>query len=397
MRILMTGGGTAGHVNPALAIAETVLSHEPDAVIEFVGTEKGKEKDLVPAAGYRLHFVKARGIERSLHPRAIPGNLKALYLAAASPRDGDTVSLLRSFAPDLVIGTGGYASWPLLRGAQLLGIPTMLHESNAKPGLALRLLSKRAESTMVNFPITAEKLKSARHLIRVGNPLREGFGSMTRDEAKRALGMDSNSFFILSFGGSLGAEEVNKSMIHAMGHFSARTPGVIHLHGSGSRDHSRCRAMYEKALPKGAPNCILQEYIYQMPLYMTAADLVICRAGAMTLSELALLRRCAILVPSPYVAANHQYENAKTLSDMGAALLWKEEKDQTEAESRYMAEQLTQMIARVYEDQAARRRMEETIASHALGDANRLVWEEIQRVLRCHEKENETEKVRICQ
>ncbi len=397
LKILMTGGGTAGHINPALAIAQTVKEQEPGAIIEFVGTEKGKEKELVPAEGYRLHYVKAQGFVRSLDPRTLPGNIKSLYYAITSPRGEETQRILRDFEPDLVIGTGGYASWPLVRAAQKMGIPTMLHESNAKPGLALKLLSKGADCTLVNFEKTLEALPGAKRAVHVGNPLRRGFGKMTKREAKRRLNIPEDDFFILSFGGSLGAEEVNRSMVYAMEHFSGITPHVRHLHGCGSRDYNAVKALYDGVFPKGNDACRVVEYIHDMPLWMTAADLVITRAGAMTVSELALLGKAAILIPSPYVASDHQYQNARVLWEAGAASLFREKKDLSEDERHLMCLSVLSMIESLYNDPDERQKCEQRITSFAEPRANQMVWQEIARICGAGIQKTEKEKERMSQ
>ncbi|MBR2020572.1 MAG: glycosyltransferase, partial [Clostridia bacterium] len=206
MRVLLTGGGSAGHINPALAIAETVKQNDPNATIAFVGIRNGKEEDLVPREGYPLHYVESMGIRRSLSPK----NIKALWLALTSPYSKQTNRILDGFQPDIVIGTGGYACWPIMAAAARRGIPTAVHESNALPGLAVRQLQGRVDRIWINFSKTAELLRKKEKTVQVGNPLRNGFGGLSKAEARKRLGISEDRFFILSFGGSLGAEEVNR-------------------------------------------------------------------------------------------------------------------------------------------------------------------------------------------
>ena len=368
MRVLLTGGGTAGHINPALAIAETIRKNDPAAVIEFVGIRNGKEADLVPREGYRLHYVRSMGIRRSLSP----SNLKAAYLAWRSPRAKETQAILDEFKPDVVIGTGGFASWPIMKAAAMRGIPTAVHESNALPGLTVRCLQRSVDRIWINFPQTAERLKAKEKILHVGNPLRGGFGSLTREEAKKRLGIPVDHALILSFGGSLGAEEVNRAMIEVMKEFSSHHPELQHLHAAGKRDFQETRKAFCEAGLEGASNCEVTDYIYDMPLRMAAADVVIARAGAMTLSELALMRKAAILIPSPYVADNHQYLNAKTLADAGAAQLVEEK---TRAEGS-----LTRAVRELLENRPKRLVMEDAIAQFADADANRRIWEDILKI-----------------
>ncbi|MBQ2734920.1 MAG: undecaprenyldiphospho-muramoylpentapeptide beta-N-acetylglucosaminyltransferase [Clostridia bacterium] len=365
MRLLLTGGGTAGHINPALAIAETVKRNDPTAEIAFVGIKSGKEADLIPREGYPLHFVESMGIRRSLSP----ANIKAIWLALTSPYSKKTNQILDDFRPDLVIGTGGYACWPIMAAAARRGIPTAVHESNALPGLAVRRLQKKVDRIWINFAKTAELLKQKDKTVCVGNPLRNGFGGISRAEARKRLGIADDQFFLLSFGGSLGAEAVNRAVIGVMQSFSATHERVVHTHAAGKRDYSLSKELFEKAGLNRAENCTLLDYIYDMPLRMAAADLVIARAGAMTLSELALMQKACILIPSPYVADNHQYLNAKTLADANAASLVEEA---TLGEGKLLAE-----VQRIFQNPAVRAEMEGQIQAFADPEANKRIWEEI--------------------
>ena len=184
MRVLMTGGGTGGHVNPALAIANTIQKNDPDAMIAYVGTKKGIENKLVPKAGYPLYYVEIQGLRRSVSP----ANLKAAYLAVTSPRKAR--SIIGEFKPALVVGTGGYVSWPVVKAAADMGIPTALHESNAIAGVAVKMLQKYVDRIYLNFEKTGETLNcDPAKLMKVGNPVMNGFNSMTREEAREKLGI----------------------------------------------------------------------------------------------------------------------------------------------------------------------------------------------------------------
>ncbi|MBQ9773279.1 MAG: UDP-N-acetylglucosamine--N-acetylmuramyl-(pentapeptide) pyrophosphoryl-undecaprenol N-acetylglucosamine transferase [Clostridia bacterium] len=369
MRVLLTGGGTAGHINPALAIAETIKQNDPDAVIEFVGIRTGKETDLVPRAGYRLHFVEAQGIRRSLSP----SNIKALWLALTSPYSKKTVSIIKDFKPDVVIGTGGFTSWPLMAAAARMGIPTALHESNSLPGLAVRRLQKKVDRIWINFPSTREKLRAKDRVLHVGNPLRGGFGTLSRTEAKRKLGIAEDRMLILSFGGSLGAEAVNRAAIDLMADTVRHDATLCHVHATGKGEYERWRSYFAERGLESAENCVLTDYIYDMPTYMAAADLVISRAGAMTLSELAHMKKACILIPSPHVTDNHQYKNAKEFADVAAASLI--------VESELNGETLSKEVRRLTAPRA-RIQYQTNITAFAGKDANRLIWEDVQALVK---------------
>ena len=369
MRVLLTGGGTAGHINPALAIAETVLHYEPDSEIAFVGVRGGKEEDLVPREGYPLHYVKAKGFSRK---RFSASNVSAYWLALTSPYSPKTVGIIKKFKPDIVIGTGGYACWPIMAAAARMGIPTALHESNALPGLAIRLLQDRVDRIWINFEKTADRLQAKDRVLHVGNPLRNGFGSISKTEARRKLGMDPNVKFILSFGGSLGAEGVNEAVLQMMKLYSAKETNVVHLHAAGKRDYAACRARFEQLIGKEAGGCTITDYIYDMPLRMAAADLVISRAGAMSVSELALMKKCSILIPSPNVADNHQYLNAKALADHGAAFLIEE--------SNLSGEGLASAAKSILSNRSTSQSMEQAIGKFAKQNVGELIWQDICRL-----------------
>ena len=365
MRVLLTGGGTAGHINPALAIAETILRNAPGSVVEFVGVAGGKEDELVPRAGYKLHHVKSSALQGS---RGL-GRFKSLALAAISPYLPSTVSIIKKFKPDIVIGTGGYACWPVMAAAARMGIPTALHESNAHPGMAVRRLQSKVDRVWINFPETAAAFGNSQKVVCVGNPILQGFSTVDRDEARAKLGIAPNQKLILSFGGSNGAEKLNCAVIDFMKTVVATDKSILHLHASGKINYDDASKLFCEAGLEKAENCILRPYIYDMPLQMAAADIVIARAGAMTLSELALMKKAAVLVPSPNVAENHQYKNAKTLADAGAATLVEESEF---AEGRFTAAvcELLASDARISEQQSK-------ISGFAREDACSRIWQDI--------------------
>lgn len=369
MRVLLTGGGTAGHINPALAIAEIIRREDPEAVIEFAGIRTGKEADLVPREGYRLHFVESMGIKRSLSP----SNIKALWMALTSPYAKETVRIIKDFSPDIVIGTGGYACWPIMAAAVRMGIPTALHESNASPGLAVRRLQRRVGRVWINFDRTRELLHPKARVLRVGNPLRQDFGRLSREDARAQLGIGEEEIFVLSFGGSLGAEDLNRAALRMMRDFSAKHTRIRHLHAAGKRDFEAVQKLFCEYGLDRVSRCRLVDYIYDMPLQMAAADLVISRAGAMTLSELAGMQKPCILVPSPYVTANHQYVNAKTLADAGAAILVEE--------STLVEDRLTQEAEKLLSSSSSMQSMGECIGRFADVDTAALILADIRELI----------------
>ncbi len=366
----MTGGGTSGHVNPAIAIAESIKLNFPSAEIAFVGTPRGIENKLVPATGYKLYHVDVRGIRRSLSP----ANIRAAYLALTSPYRAK--KLIKEFKPDIVIGTGGYVSWPVIKAASMMGVPSMLHESNAYPGVAVKMLAGVVDKILLNFDKTAEYLKCPREkLVTVGNPLRAGFVPASDKSAARvAVGADKYEKMILSYGGSMGAQYVNEAVLAMMRDYTQHHPEIMHVHAVGSIELADATKMYSDYGLCGAENIKMLEYIYDMPAQMAAADLLICRAGAMTISEVAMMRKPAIFIPSPNVTENHQYKNARMLEERGAAVII-EEKDLDGGAK------LTEAVKKLLSDDGARQRMGELAGEFAVLDANKRIIDEIRKLL----------------
>ncbi len=347
MRLIFTGGGTGGHVYPAIAIAEEMRAKYPDTELLFIGRCGGDENRAAEGADIPLKTLNVRGISRSLSPR----NLSSIFLALRAEMSARKI--IRDFAPDAVIGTGGYVSWPVLHAAHALGIPTAIHESNAYPGLVTRLLSKHCDLTLLGNGAAAGYLKNAKHISTVGNPLRRGFKTISKEAARSRLGIYGNRRLLVSFGGSIGATKVNDACISLMKSFSSSRRDIIHIHATGKRFFDEYTRITE-SLPN---NCLPVPYIDDMPLVLSAADAVICRCGAMTLAEIAATKTPAILIPSPNVTDDHQYKNGKTAAESGGAFLITEG-ELTEA-------RLTECVKRILDSDAEGRKMSRCIASLA--------------------------------
>ena len=368
MRILLAGGGTAGHVNPAIAIAQIIKQNDPNAEIAFAGTPKGIENRLVEKEGYRIYHANSMGISRNLSPK----NIYALWLAFYSPIKAK--KFIKEFSPDIVIGTGGYVCWPVLRAAASLNIPTAVHESNVVPGFAIKMLEKHVDKILLNFEETKGFLSHPERSVTVGNPMRTGFTLGSREKTRAELGIKEDERLILSFGGSLGAEAINNACIEVMSNYVEKTEGVFHIHACGEKNYDRCKEKFDSLGLKNSEKIKLERYISNMPELMSAADAVISRAGAMTLSELALTRKASILIPSPNVTNNHQYKNAKALADKNAAILLEEKE--------LSAKTLTQNLKSILEDSAKSDELRKNISLFALNDANRKVYEEIVKLIK---------------
>ena len=378
MRVIMTGGGTGGHVNPALAIANTIKQNDPTAEILYVGTRHGIESKLVPKAGYDIEYIDVKGLSRK-NPAA---NVKAVWLAVKS--SVRSKHIIEKFKPDIVIGTGGYVCWPVVKAAADMKIPTALHESNAIAGVAVKLLQNKVDRIYLNFEKTGDTLKCPREkLMRVGNPVMNGFSSLSRDEARTKLGIDDKyRYVLLSYAGSMGAEKVNDAVLCLMRDFVATHPEVYHIHATGAIEHELCTSQFKKMGLDKYDNIELCEYIYDMPIKMAAADLTINRAGAMTISELAITGKPSVFIPSPNVAENHQYKNAKVLADAHAAGLFEEK------ELADNAKPLTECVKTLLSDEGEciREEWSENVKQFALPESNKLIYNDITELVRNKKK-----------
>mgnify|MGYP002534113729 CR=1 FL=1 len=321
MKVLFTGGGTAGHINPALAAAGYLLQKEPDAQILYVGNKGGMEERLVAQAGYDMKTVHISGFQRKLTPKNLWRNAQTVVRVFTATVEAKRI--IQEFGPDVCVGTGGYVCGPVLREAAKLGIPCVIHESNAYPGVTTKMLAKSVKAVMLAVPDAKQYFDSSVNCVVTGNPVRGEVLTAQREESRKALGLDERPV-VLSFGGSLGASALNRAAAYMLAQ-SAKTGEYQHIHGYGSHDEKFLDECREFGLDvEKNPQIRLLEYIDNMPEMLAAADLVISRAGALTLAEIAAVGRASVLIPSPNVAENHQYHNAMQLQKLGAAVVVEE-------------------------------------------------------------------------
>lgn len=365
-RVLFTCGGTAGHVNPALALAELTGARNPGVEILFVGAERGLEKDLIPKAGYPFRTVHISSFHRSLRPREIRHNLISVGNLLRAPHEARAI--LREFQPEVVVGTGGYASFPLVKAAARAGIPTAIHESNMVPGLTTELLEPFADRIMVGFESCRAHYKRPEKVIVTGTPVRGDFFRLTKAQAKQALGVDDGRPLVVSFWGSLGASGMNRQMADFLALETAKEP-FHHIHAAGAAGYPLLqRALAEKGVDLAAhPALEVREYIYDMARVCRAADLVICRAGASTISELTALGVPALIVPSPYVTNNHQEKNARALEAVGGA--------EVLLEKDCSGQELFRLTCGILRDESRRCTMEQAMTSLGIRDAGERIYQ----------------------
>ncbi|MBE6730094.1 MAG: undecaprenyldiphospho-muramoylpentapeptide beta-N-acetylglucosaminyltransferase [Ruminococcaceae bacterium] len=325
MKVLFVGGGTAGHINPALAAAGYLKSKVPDAEILFVGNKGGMEERLVPPAGYNMKTIHISGFQRKLSFENIIKNVKTVARLVTSSIESKKI--IKEFAPDVCVGTGGYVCGPVLREAAKMGIPCVVHESNAFPGVTVKMLSKDMETVMLCVEDAKKYFDPSVNIVITGNPVRGEMLTAQKEKSKEKLGLDSRPV-VLSFGGSLGAEKINNAMIDVL-KYSAENKEIQHIHGYGQLEKEYPEKLKAAGFDVEAnPHIRVLDYINNMADCLAAADVVISRAGAITLTEIEALGKASILIPSPNVAENHQYHNAMALVNRGAAEII-EEKDLT--------------------------------------------------------------------
>jgi len=323
MRFLFTCGGTAGHINPAIAVAGRLKQLLPDSEFLFVGAEGNMEEELVPREGYDIKLVSVYSLHRSVAPKEIVHNIAAVHKLNVSARQSRAI--IDKFRPDVVIGTGGYVCYPVIRMANIMGIPTLIHESNAVPGLTTKRLENKADVIMVGFEESRKYYKKPDKVVVTGTPVRNGFLCWDKALAKRSLGIKGH--LVVSFWGSLGARRMNEITADLI-KINCEHGAFRHIHATGDGETGLAlmhKLLKERGVTDEAEKGIdIRAYIFDMPKVMAAADIIICRSGASTLGELTLIGKPAILVPSPNVTNNHQEKNAAVLESNGGAIMMKE-------------------------------------------------------------------------
>lgn len=321
MKFLFTCGGTAGHINPALALADEMRRTVPDSKILFVGSGRRLENTLIPQAGYDIENISINGIERGLSLSKIIRNFKTIKnLTTAAAQSAD---IINRFKPNAVIGTGGYVCYPVLKKAAAMKIPTFIHESNAVPGLTTKLLSTKVDKILVAFPDASRLYKYPAKVVFTGTPIRAGFLPQNKNDARFLLGIDGRPL-VVSFWGSLGAGKMNEIIADFMA-LDIESRLFNHIHATGGSEavtDALIKRLQKKVAGMNIPRWVdIRTYIYNMPTVMAASDLVLCRAGASSLAELTNMGKPAVIVPSPNVTNNHQEKNALQLAKTGGAVV----------------------------------------------------------------------------
>lgn len=359
MRILFATGGTAGHINPALAVASYIRETQKNAEILFIGTADHMEARLVPAAGFDFKTIDISGFKRSFSPSAISHNIKTVSRLIKS--SSESRKIIKTFNPDVVVGFGGYVSGPVLQAAVKLGIPTCVHEQNAFPGITNKTLAKEVDKVMLTVEDAKKHLEPKNEPVITGLPVRGELLNADRDLARAELGIPDNKYLVLSFGGSLGAKPLNEAMYDILLN-SANSEKYCHIHSVGTNGSEFLDKFENDGFVDGKKGTVeVRQYIDNMDVCMAAADLVIGRAGASSLSEIEAMGKASILIPSPYVAENHQFHNAMALVNRNAGFIL-EEKDLT-------SEKLSEMIDNLLSDKKKLNEVESNAKAMAVIDS----------------------------
>lgn len=370
-KILIATGGTGGHINPALGTAGYIKEKHPSAEIVFVGTADKMEARLVPEAGYELRTIEISGFWRSFSLNAIKHNIGTLLKLLKS--SSQAKKIIKNFKPDLVIGFGGYVSGPVLRMAAKMGIPTAVHEQNAFPGVTNKALAGKVDRVMLTA-IQAEKyIKSKNPCVLTGLPIRGDILKGERDFARAEMNVADGKPLILSMGGSLGAKPVNDAVMSLILN-KYKDNDCVFLHATGKNSEAFKKELVEKGVDLAKNDHIkIVEYI-DIPKCLPAADLVICRSGASTLSELQALGKPSILIPSPYVTENHQYHNAMALVENGAAVILEEK--------NLNAESITENVNELISNRAKLENIGKCARDMAVIDATARIYETLCEIIK---------------
>jgi UDP-N-acetylglucosamine--N-acetylmuramyl-(pentapeptide) pyrophosphoryl-undecaprenol N-acetylglucosamine transferase len=316
MRVIIAAAGTAGHINPGLAIANKIKLEDKNSEIIFIGTTRGLENDLVPRAGYVLKTIDAYGLSKKISME----NIKRLYKTFKGY--GEAKKIIKDFEPDIVIGTGGYICGATITAAHNLKIPTLLHESNAFPGKAVKLLAKKTDTILVSFEDARERIKNANNIVYTGTPVKiekKDYSINQKLEIIKNAGLNETKPIVLIFGGSQGAQKINDAILEILKDKLNKNYQIIWATGPKQYDLIKEKLEDYNVSINNIPNAKIVPYIYNMEEIMNISNVIVARSGAMTITEISNLGKPSILIPLPNVSGDHQSYNAQVLEKIGAA------------------------------------------------------------------------------
>lgn len=370
MRVIIAAAGTGGHINPGIAIANKIEKEEAGSEIIFIGTDRGIEKDLVPRAGYKLKTIEAYGLSKKITINNIKKTIKTIKSLKKAQK------IIEEFKPDIVIGTGGYICGPVLTAAKRCNIPTVLHESNSFPGLAVKMLAKKTDAIFVGLEKAKENLPKAKKVIVTGTPTKISKIKMTdsqRKLLKDKLDLNPELQVVLVFGGSQGAKKINEAMLEIIKQGKATNYQIIWSVGQKNYENIKEELEREKINVDDIVNIKVLPYIYNMEEIMNISDLLVCRSGAITITEVAKLGKPAIFIPLPNVSQNHQEKNAKVLEEVGAAKII--------LNNELTGEKFKKEIEQIIEDKELLKDMEKKAHKMNIENVEDNIYKEIKKIL----------------
>lgn len=371
MRVIVSAAGTAGHINPALAIANKIREKEPDSEIIFIGTNRGLENDLVPRAGYKLRHIEAYGLKKEISFN----NLKHIIETLKSTKKAKKI--IDDFKPDLVVGTGGYICGPVFSAATSKNIPTALHESNAYPGRAVNMFAKKVDVVLLGLEAAKDKLKNAKKVVFTGNPTKIrklNISSNEKSKILEELGIKNDLPIVLIFGGSQGAKAINDAIVEMIKLNQERDYQIIWATGQNQYDIVKENLEKANISINNIKNVKAVPYIYNMEELINISDLVICRSGAMTVTEIAICSKPAIFIPLPSRSANRQEDNARVLEKLGAAKVI--------LNNELTPEKLSNQIDNIIYDKTKIEQMGQNANKIAVHDVEEKIYNELLKILK---------------
>lgn len=371
MRAIIAAAGTGGHINPGIAIANEIKSKEPGSEIIFIGTNRGLENDLVPRAGYELKTIKAYGFARTISIE----NMKEMYQTFHSIKEAKKI--IDEFKPDVIIGTGGYICVPVGLAAKKRKIPIVLHESNAFPGVAVKMLSSKAEKVLVGFEDAKARLPKAKKVIVTGTPTKVKKVEISGEKKQQLLQdnkLNENKPIVLFFGGSQGAKAINNSILEIISNKKNENYQIMWAAGPAQYEIIKAELKEKYSIDiENIPNVSIVPYIYNMEEIMNIVDMVVSRSGAMTITEISNVGKPAIFIPFPYATENHQEYNAKVLANVGAAKII--------LEKNLTSDELNNTINQIVKDKNILKQMGQKANQVSIENVEQKIYEEIKNVL----------------
>ena len=371
MRVIVAAAGTAGHINPGLAIANKIKEEEPDSEIMFVGTTRGLENDLVPRAGYELKTIEAYGLSKQISIQ----NLKKICTTLKAT--GKARKIIQKFKPDVIVGAGGYICGPVVWAAKKENIPVVLHESNAFPGKAVKFLAKKADTVLISFEEARSRITNARNIVFTGTPVKIEKKEYTKEERKTILhtgGLKENLPTILIFGGSQGAQKINEAVIGILENKLNKDYQIIWATGPKQYNIIKEELSKKNIDIDNIQNAKILPYIYNMEEIMNVSNVIVARSGAMTITEISNLGKPSILVPLPNVSQDHQLYNAKVLENVGAA--------QIILNNELTKDNLNDEIEKIIKNPELMKKMEEKALSKSVKNVQEKIYKEISKVIK---------------